>query len=287
MNIDLDAAREGRVAARTKRRTDNGRPTLAAIAALLGSLIGLTGCIQIDQTLTVNPNGSGTYHIIYGMSEQSIAQMDAMQILAQQMDAASGKKEAATADPELLNPFLFEEEGIRKLFKKYEANGITLGTVKLDAHNNWKTADLNIRFRSLAELAKIDLLANSGFSLTRTKDGSYRMVLQAPTSDRSVSLSDPETEKSLSPMLAGFKMRAVVNTPGKLLDTNAYRRTTDSASWDVDYDSDPRQLARLQRDGMYVLFDGKGLNLPEIGAAPQPVATGAARPAAAQRKPAP
>ena len=44
----------------------------------LVAVVALTGCIKMEQDITLNKDGSGNVKFVYGMSEQTIKQMEAM-----------------------------------------------------------------------------------------------------------------------------------------------------------------------------------------------------------------
>jgi len=56
------------------------------LGLVLGALLALTGCIKVDQTLTLNADGTGTLALRYGMSEQTLAQLKAMEQMAAQAE---------------------------------------------------------------------------------------------------------------------------------------------------------------------------------------------------------
>jgi hypothetical protein len=50
----------------------------ATRTAMAGLALAAAGCVQVEQSLTINRNGSGTYELRYALAEQTVQQMTAM-----------------------------------------------------------------------------------------------------------------------------------------------------------------------------------------------------------------
>jgi len=237
------------------------RLTLAGLALLAA------GCINIDQTLDIQKDASGSFDLIYSISEQAVTQIEAMLKLKEQMAMAAGETAPATDEDRhvslLLSP---TEDQIRREIKKYAEYGITVESLTVESKNAWRHVQLKVLFKNLADVAQTDFFPQYGFSLSRNSNGDYVFFRANENKDYSTSMDliDPETVSLLMPILAGFKIHTKINTPGRILKTNAHRKSLYSAVWSFDVDSDPDSLCALQNQDMKIVFDGEGLDLPEI-----------------------
>jgi len=244
--------------------------SLKVLLALL--LVVSVGCIKIDQDLTINKDGSGTMAVRYGMSEQTITQMEAMKEMTKNMPQMEGEEV-----PEDENPFDFDEETIREGFKELEKDGIKLESVKSETKDAWKYMDITFSFKDLNALAETEFFKGSSLSLTKNDEGNYVLVQESgdmtgmnPGGDAEM---DPEMQKmmmkQMAPMFAGMRVAMTINTPGKIIETNASeKKGDDSASWIYDVDKDPDCILDMQKSTVRIVFEGKGIDLPEININP-------------------
>ena len=230
--------------------------------ALAVALALTAGCLQVEQTLTLNSDGSGTLDLTYGMSEQALGEMAAMTNLVAEMDKATGQKPGSPAD--LRNPFVFDEQAIRQKAAQYQKQGIKLVRLGVGPRGNWKFASMTVAFDNLAALTKTGLLPNSALTLKRQKNGNYILFQKLLSPGSSVNLRDPATQKDLGIMLTGLRLVLRVNTPGRVLNANTAIRGENTALWDADVDKTPELLQKFVQEGAVVTFDGTGLDLPEI-----------------------
>ncbi|NCC51654.1 MAG: hypothetical protein EOM20_10605 [Spartobacteria bacterium] len=241
---------------------------MKGLNVLLGLLLAATvGCIKVEQDLTIDKDGSGSMVVQYGMAEQSIAQMEAMKEMAENMPDVEGE-EAPDDD----NPFDFDEETIREQFKALEKDGVKLTSVKSEAKDGWKYMNIAFSFEDLNALAKTDFFKGSAISLTKDAEGNYVLVQKSGNmtgmNQGDVEM-DPEMEKmmlqQMAPMFAGMRIAMTIKTPGKILETNAsVRDGDDKASWIYDVDKDPNCILQMQKADIRVVFEGEGVTLPEI-----------------------
>jgi hypothetical protein len=233
---------------------------LAALATLV------SGCIQVDETLTLEKNGSGNLEIIYSVPEQTISQMKAMFKLREQMAALSGEPAVETRE-DVFEKIFFDpsEDSIRRELKKYEPLGITISTLKIESRNSARNVNLKVAFTDLPRLSKADFFPDHGFTLIRAQNGNY-LFSRAPQGEHGYEVQDfgPGTSGLLSPILGGFRVAIKVTTPGKILETNASRKTLYNAAWVFNYDKDPDAITALQKQYLKIVFDGTGLNLPDV-----------------------
>lgn len=230
-----------------------------AMLFMLAGLLG--GCLKMDQTLTINQDGSASVEMSYGMSEAMVNQMEAMKKMSAQMG------EEAEED----DSFDFDEESIRKRFAGLKEEGITLDSVSTEVKDGWKYINMKYSTKNLAALAKTDLAENSKMSLTRNADGNY--VLLQKNSDYNMGDDSEETSPEMKemmmqqmlPMLKGMKVAFRVKVPGEVIESNATEVDGNEVAWVYDVDKDPSFVLKSDKmEDMKVVFSGKGLSLEEI-----------------------
>lgn len=194
-----------------------------------------------------------------------MAQIDSAVGLARQMDAAAGSNVVAGADRDLENPLFFEEDRISRAFRKYRDGGVTLDAVKVSVREGWKYADLTISFRSLDALSRLWLFENSVITVKRTPEGNYLLYQQPVNFAGDVDLRDPAVMRDLGPLLSGFQVSVKIESPARVMDSNALRQADRTVQWDANLDRDPASLGRLQAGGLYVVLNGSEITLSEVG----------------------
>ncbi len=223
----------------------------------------LAGCIKVDQELSLNADGTGTFHVRYGMKQETISQIDAM--------SRAGAKENAAATTQ--SPFQFDEKKVRKDFETYARDGVTLDSFAAAETNDWKFIDLRMKFASLAGLMKTDFLSDRKLTLLREENGNY-ILEQRPDSPHvpESNADNPAVQDMMKELMKGFHAGIAVRVPGDVLESNG-TASGRVVSWTFDLEQDPQALKKAQQLNMRVVFKGDGLNLP-----------GAARPPAPQPK---
>jgi hypothetical protein len=196
------------------------------------------------------------------------------------MAALSGEEAEAAVKEDyselFLNPI---DSQIRREMKKYEKFGIILERLKIETRDNWRHVELKLSCKNVADLQKMSFFSQYGFSLSKDEEGNYSFFRERETAnaDSSANLPDATTLKMMAPVLEGFNAVFRVNTPGKVLKTNAHIKTLRNVSWEFNYDRDPNTIMALQNQQFKIVFegktaDGKAFTLPEViqkRAAPQ------------------
>ena len=244
------------------------------------------GCIDITQNIAIRKDGSGTVALTCLIPERTISQMRTMQKLKKEMirvagignpstklragAEGSGTRGAVREDEIVSRHFdlLFDpvEERIRKELKQYEKNGVFVESMRISVRNARRIVKINLRFRNLAKAAESDLFkAHWPFTLSRTAEGHYQFRGRIGMGGKSsMSSSKPETMKSLAPILSEFKAVLKVGVPGKIIRTNASRKSDSLAIWVYDFNKNQNAFYAFRNCHMNVLFTGKGLDLPEV-----------------------
>ncbi|MBN1558366.1 MAG: hypothetical protein JW951_09500 [Lentisphaerae bacterium] len=237
-------------------------PALAGLVLMTAA----SGCLDMEQTLTLRRDGSGQLDMEYSIAREAVDRIMAMYRLKTDLARAAGEAPAEGAEPDLpvfLDP---DEAGIRAALKPYEPFGITIEALSVDALPARKRVALKLHFDDLAKAAEADFFPEFGFSLFRTREGNYLFFRRGQTvdTDTLIDFGDPATIQMLAPFLAGFRVMIQVFAPGAVLDTNAPRSGRYTATWEFDFDRDPNAFTALQTTDMKILFDGADAQLPQI-----------------------
>jgi len=227
----------------------------------------LTGCLKLDETLTLEKNGAGNIDILYTIPEQTVSQMKAMFKLRDQMDSIMGQSLPLTFEDEFQRTFFDPtEDRIKQLLKKYESCGVSLETAKVITKNAARTVTIRAAFADLERVAKADFFREHGFTLVRNQNETYtfyRVPESTANGYQPINIG-PEASRLISPVMSGLRVSLKVNTPGKIVDTNASRKAPYNAAWIYDFDKDPNALKALQSQAMKIVFEGKNIRLPEV-----------------------
>lgn len=236
-------------------------------APLLFALLPLLcGCLEMDQVITIEPDGAGTIALEYSIAERASTQLSAMVRLAGQMAEAGGEAAPALEQEYVLALLIPDEERIRQTFQRYEAQGVTIQELALDSRNAEWRVKLTLAFTDLARLAQTDFYADFGFAVQRLPDGDYRLwrKVQATGDDAAAVLADEASVKAVTPFLRGFDVTVSVRTPGDVLRANTMRKSLRQASWKYAFDRDPRSFLAFQNQDVEIVFKGAGVTLPAI-----------------------
>lgn len=225
--------------------------------------VALTGCIKVDQTMTLQKDGSGTLNIRYGMSEQAIAQIEAME----QMSQAMGEQDGAEIDNEAPFDFDFDEQQVREDFEAQNLDGVELLSAESEIADGWRYMQLTVAFDSLAALSKTDYFEDNELSLTKDAEGNYVLSQRSGDGDI-VPDAEPAEQQQLmeqmAAMFAGMRLANRIVVPSEIIETNATELEGNKASWVFDIDEDPTVLGKLENLDMRVVFSSDGVSIPEL-----------------------
>lgn len=228
-----------------------------ATVLVLGALLALAGCIKVDQTLTLSPDGSGTLEMRYGMSEQTLAQLQAME----QMSAQGGQ--GMSVQPE--QPFRFDEAEVREAFEADKPAGVELTALSSEVVDGWKYIDLTVAFDDLRALKRTELFEDSALTITRMGGGDYRLTQRGGGDEMSApGASEQQLMQQMSAMLAGFRIAQTIVAPGEIIESNADAVNGRRATWVFDIVDDPNVISTLAQTNLELVFDGDGVELPTI-----------------------
>lgn len=225
---------------------------------VLGAMLALAGCIKVDQTLTLNADGSGTLAMRYGMPEQAIAQLQAIQQMAAQGGEGLEVQQEA--------PFDFEPEQVRADFEASKPEGVELTALSSEVVDGWKYIDLTLAFDDIGALKRTEMFEKSNLSIEPTPDGNYR-ITQRGGGDTELpggEAADAQLMQQMAAMLAGFRIAQTVVVPGDIIETNAPQVDGRRASWVFDIAQDPNVIQTIADTNLELVFDGDGVALPTL-----------------------
>jgi hypothetical protein len=224
--------------------------------------VAVTGCIKVDQTMTLEKDGSGTLVIRYGMSEQALAQIEAME----QMSEAMGE-EGNEMDDDTPFDFDFDEKQVREDFEAQNIDGVELLSAASESMDGWRYMQLELAFDNLAALSKTDFFEDNELSLTKDAEGNY-VLNQRSGDDEIVPDGDPAEQqqmmKQMAAMFAGMRLANQIIVPTEIVETNATDLDGNKAAWIYEVDKDPSVLTKLENLNMRVVFSSDGLSIPEL-----------------------
>jgi len=252
--------------------------TLAGLAALAGA-----GCIKTDQDVKLNADGSVDVKVHYAMTEQGIAQLEAMKKLAEQ----NPDMKVSSKGPDLI----FDEAKLKAEFEKNQAAGVELKSCRVENKDGWKHAYLEARCADLSAAAKgTGAGSQRSFSLTRNAEGNYLLEMvvkdKFPGAGARKDLSPEQKaqqEAMMKAMMAGLRIEIKLTVPGDIIETTATDKDKRTAIWllDINDEKFSEKSEELNAKGIKVTFSGKGLELKEFKSAPpaeKPAAEGEGEP---------
>lgn len=221
------------------------------LGAILGiaALVVIGGCIKANEEITLNKDGSGSCTLTYGMSEQSIQQLQAM---AKQQEGGEMEMD--------MDAFEFDENKVKESFEALKDKGVTLKDVKAEVKDGWKYITVDFDFQSLNGLAESDTPLE-GFSLSKDDSGNY-VFMTGSGEAAEVTPEQAEEAKMMAGMFAGMRIQIRINVPTKVIETNAPVKGDSYAEWVWDIDKDPVALVKMENEGMKLVFDGTGVDIP-------------------------
>lgn len=241
------------------------------------AILALTGCLKLDQTLKIEPDGSGTLEVVYGMSEQTLAQMEAMEKMAANVPEEAGVETQTQSDA----PLEFNAAKIREDFEAKNLEGVELQEVSSEVRDGWKFMKVKMAFDDLASLQKTDFFEDSGMRIAKNENGDYVMTQTMGSGDSAMPMAagekpednamnspdenaavDDKVLESMAAIFAGMRITLTVLAPSDIVETNATEVEGNRVSWVYDIDEDPKALSKLHRqEEMRVVFSGKGVDI--------------------------
>ncbi len=230
-------------------------------------LVLVSGCIKVDQSLTIRRDGSAIFDVTYSLSEQAIVQMKAAQKLEKEMAKVMEEEYEERAEDDFIK-MLFDpnEDEFRKKLKEYKRYGLKIERMRVNSKNAWRNVQMRLLIKNMAVFAKSDIFTQYGFSIRKDGQGNYMLMRggNPELKEKAPDFTDPRIVNELEPILSDFKVLLRLNTPNKLIRSNATRSSAYRAEWIYEFSRDPSSVHRLHTEGQIAVFDGAGLALPEV-----------------------
>jgi len=115
-----------------------------ALIALLAVLVVLGGCIDYQETISFNPDGSGTLKIRYALDKQYMDQMEQMSASMSTGDEEEGE------EPESADDEMWTREQIEEALAGNDA-GVELIDYSVGEEDGWKVWQMEFSFKNLAD----------------------------------------------------------------------------------------------------------------------------------------
>lgn len=252
------------------------RPTLLAAMTIAVALS--TGCIDVDQKLVLNADGSGTLDVKYNVPEETVSRVRGMMALSEQLSGVAEAGLPPVPDDEYVKlVFDPDEAALRKKLDSYKPYGIRTDELKVQTVGAVRRVYIKVSFADISKVAKADFFKDYGFSLVKSEKNNYVLYTRSPSQvnlDPGWDFSKPEVSRSLTPMMAGFRFNVNVKLPGRILKTNAHRQPSPvMAEWTYDFNADPNAVVRLQKEQFSAIFESAGVMIPQFRQNGQAVTT--------------
>ncbi|TAN36416.1 MAG: hypothetical protein EPN23_08585 [Verrucomicrobia bacterium] len=224
---------------------------------LLALVLLAAGCMQIEQDLALNRDGSGVMQLAYMTQEGdgTLAQQAAREFLRQSLTISGGTARL---------PQDMSDAEIRKEFAGYAPWGVKLERLSTERKAGRMVRRVTISFKSLQGLTRA-LLPERTVRLSRDTHGNYLLTQQpgdgASAASRLASAVADDSNPLVPELFKGFRATLRVTAPGRVVEANAVQAEQNTATWRFDFDQDPQAVNRLLQQSMRLVFDGRGLNL--------------------------
>jgi hypothetical protein len=212
---------------------------LIFLLLMVGSL---TGCINYDESITLNADGSGTMLMHYSIAQQLFAMM--------QMSEGS---EQGQGEDEM--PFKFKESEIRS---GMSAPGVTVEKVESKAEGDQQHFYVHVKFNKLTDLNQTEPFKKMPFEWVEGDDNiTYRQNLEG---DKKQTEENPMGDQMASAMLGNAKFRFEVKLPSKAIaaETNGtIQQDGQTVVWEwplLEASKGKEMVAKFEKGGLGLPF---------------------------------
>ena len=169
------------------------------------ALLSFASCINYDNEITLNNDGSGKIHIHYWMAESMYNMMKG---------APPKEGEEPKADP-------FAEE---EVVKSYQGEGLSVSNFKTEPDTEKEPNRhvwLDVSFKNITNLSNCKEFEKWVFKFDAKDSIAFSAVLPSEKQpDAEMTEEEKKSAKSASDMLAGYTYAMTIKFPGKVLETN-------------------------------------------------------------------
>lgn len=228
----------------------------AVLAIVLLGVVLSTGCLRIEQEITLKDDGSGTIALEYNALEPTVGRIAEAHALAVELAETAG---TPPPDPTTHPLFLFDTNALLARWEAHAPDGVELTGLEIFRRGGRRHVELEATFPSLDALAASPLFGHGQFlEHRRTDRGDHELAVRVGTEPPkdAPDLRDDDLRTVVRPFLTGFRYQLTVRTPTRVLTANTFRRTTLEATWNYDFEIDPASFVAMQTTPMIVIYDG-------------------------------
>lgn len=200
----------------------------------------LAGCIQVEETITLNADGSGIMELSYSVADQQAVMLESAIIADEQLDAG--------------DDFSFSADAIRRQFDEMDFEGVELIQADSSVKDGRRNISMAVKFESLDALSETPLMSERRVALQKGGDGRFTFTQRAGASAIS-SQAGAEMPAMVQSMFQGLKVQICVKTPGRIVSSNASETDGREARWIYDISNDSNAFARIQNMDVQVSFE--------------------------------
>ena len=251
-------------------RMKNSLSSLCLLTAILFS----SGCLDAQQKLVIEPDGSGTLAVDYSIAEDTIKRISRMLDLSEEL--AGSQTNAPPASPnDVFIGMLFDpkDADVKARLDNYAKLGFEIQEYSFKSQRARRHIKFRLKFDDISVFSKADFFHTYGFSLSKNGQGQF-VIKNSPVTTEKPSkewdFSDPEVKKLVAPFLNGFRFSLKMKLPGRVVKSNAHQKRGNELEWVYTFDRDPYAIQKLQRDHVSVVFESPGATLPSFKQPPRP-----------------
>jgi hypothetical protein len=107
-------------------------------------------------------------------------------------------------------------------------------------------------------LARQHFFDDCGIALKQTGEGISKIVISLPPAgegEERLDLADPAVNAALTPFMKGLVVVVNLEVPGEVRNSNSFVSDSKFASWQWDFEKDPKAVELLFKDKMILVFD--------------------------------
>lgn len=235
-------------------RPTGGRPGTAPrncrTLFLFPLLLLAAGCLELDQRVTINADGSGEVEFRYTVPERTLPVLTAGQAKVLELQGRTPAADAAT--PNRLYWFL--SEGAARTW--FAGTPLKLESYTTTVRDGQQLVAILVRAADMRKALNSGLIGD--FKLTRTGAGDYTLAAQLPEAEAATeTVPDAKRIKALQDALQGMKLRLRIQTPTPITVTSAPNPSVMQATWEFEPARQPELFSHPPK--IEVTFSGKEL----------------------------
>ena len=245
------------VGGRTKTAARQFRPLFVLPFLLLSA-----GCLELDQRITINADGSGEVEFRYTVPARTLPVLAAGQAKVLELQGRTPAADAVT--PNRLYWFL--SEGATRTW--FAGTPLKLESYTTTVRDGQQLVAILVRAADMRKALNSGLIGD--FKLTRTGAGDYTLAAQLPEAEAAPeTVPDAKRVKALQDALQGMKLRLRIQTPTPIIVTSAPNPSVMQATWEFEPARQPELFSHPPK--IEVTFSGKELTWdPPIAPSPAP-----------------